>query len=352
MKNIKTAVLATVAGFCLLGGGVMYNSIAKGTYPSSIGTVNGDPISVDLFRNKLQFESSNTYDYFYKKYGIKDNENFWTTSYQGEIPIEYARKNALNKCIEILVQQKLAQNKGVIEDMDYSAFLKDLKRENNRRKKAVANGEIIYGPVRYSEKDYFDYTFTNMVIKLKEQLQSNEFSLPEDEIKNIYYQKKSSFNFINKKVLKVYASYTTGNKSSSTSEEKQQVEKTMKGIRLELLSGTDIAEIKANGKPFESKEILLDNKFTKQQYIDTARSREAASNLKDGEISALYEEDDAWCVLKVLSSSKAEFPELEELETAIKAEAVDEKYKRLIDDLIRSANVRLNEKVYTNIKIR
>ncbi|MDF2986809.1 MAG: hypothetical protein K0R50_2319 [Eubacterium sp.] len=352
MKNMKTAVIAAIAVFCLFGGSAVFYMTAKGFQGTAIGTVNGEPISIDLFKSKLQSESSNTYDYFYRKYGAKDSENFWTTGYHGEIPIEYARKNALNKCIEILVQQKLAKNKGVVEDISYAAFLKDLEKENTRRREAVDKGEIIYGPVRYSEKDYFDYTFSNMVISLKEQLRTNEFALTEDEVKKLYYQKKNSFNFINKKVLKIYIPYVSGSKSSSSGEEKQRMEDALKGIKQQLLPGKDMAGLNGSHKGVKVKEIILDNKFTKQQYLETAGSREAANNLKAGEISDFYEEDGALCMLKVLSSSQAEFPDLEKLEAAIKAEAVDRKYEKLITDLIKSANVQVNEKVYSNIKIR
>ena len=49
-------------------------------------TINGEPVSDDEYSLIMSGLRSNVFSYFSQKYQATDNNNFWTTSFNGEIP--------------------------------------------------------------------------------------------------------------------------------------------------------------------------------------------------------------------------------------------------------------------------
>jgi hypothetical protein len=50
---------------------------------------------------------------------------------------------------------------------DYQEFLRSFDKTNAERRKAASEGKPVYGPVKYDEITYFDYCFTNAVLKFQ-----------------------------------------------------------------------------------------------------------------------------------------------------------------------------------------
>ncbi len=156
-----------------------------------IATVNGEPISIQLFQRQISLNRSVVYSYFHKKYKIDNPSKFWTTQYDKEVPAEVIKKKAIDDCVEIKLQHILAKDKGIIPDITYKTFLENLKQENIRRKKVLTQNGVIYGPEQYTEKTYFDYIFSNMQIKLKTKLGQDTFHISNDELQNFHESRKS-----------------------------------------------------------------------------------------------------------------------------------------------------------------
>lgn len=64
------------------------------------------------------------------------------------------------KVLLIRAEQILLKEKGVIEDYSYTKFMEQLKKENEKRKEAIENNQVIYGPKQYDKKVYFDYYYS------------------------------------------------------------------------------------------------------------------------------------------------------------------------------------------------
>lgn len=173
-----------------IAGAIAITIWAKKKVEPHVAVVNGEIISISEFEQQLAVQRANTYHYFKNKYKVEYSSDFWTMSYDGEIPQDYAKKNALNECIEIKLQQILAKKKGLIHDIDYDAFLQGLQKENERRKKAVENKQVIYGPVTYDASTYFSYVFSNLVIQLKQRLEGEEIIVSENEMQDYYSLQK------------------------------------------------------------------------------------------------------------------------------------------------------------------
>ncbi|MCX7708971.1 MAG: right-handed parallel beta-helix repeat-containing protein [Clostridia bacterium] len=157
--------------------------LLKNLFPGEdtvVARVSGYPVYARELRQRMEGRRADVYGYILNKYGAQDSENFWRTSFDGEIPGEIVKKAAMEESIRIKVQQILARENGILKDDSYLAFLNELEKENERRKDAIKGKQIIYGPEEYGEAEFFSYAFSNMVIRLKEKLNKNELLVPEE----------------------------------------------------------------------------------------------------------------------------------------------------------------------------
>ena len=128
------------------------------------------------------------YNNFYQKYSAEDCTDFWTRSFNDEIPIEILKKKALDECVQIKVQQILAKDNNLVKSIRYSDFIMDYEKEQQRRKKAYKSKQVIFGPVELTELGYFNYVVSNMQIRLKNHLAANQFKVSDEQLKNYYLQ--------------------------------------------------------------------------------------------------------------------------------------------------------------------
>jgi hypothetical protein len=171
-------IIATITA--ALSGNVM------GNQSSALLTINQVPIDEREFMLFLNTQRAKVVGYFKDTYGVSDQPNFWTTTYSGETPIEMAKQLALEELKSVKIQQLLAIENWLLDDSSYATFSKQLSQENARRKKAVANKQVIYGPLQYEEWGYYNYLFSNLVIKLKQALAGKESAMSESEARTLY----------------------------------------------------------------------------------------------------------------------------------------------------------------------
>ncbi|WNR43850.1 hypothetical protein [Paenibacillus roseipurpureus] len=163
------AILLFLSIFVCTGCSKWQNDVSASPEYATVAYINDSAIDEREFQLFLHDVKAQTAGYFKKTYHVDDSPSFWTTSFQGEVPIEKAKKLALDRLKEIKVQQLLAQQYGLIDvdDLSYSTFLVNWSKENQRREKAIKNNQVIYGPKQYDEHGYYTYQFSNLVLKVK-----------------------------------------------------------------------------------------------------------------------------------------------------------------------------------------
>lgn len=160
----------------------------------TVATMNGEPIQIPEFMLILNNNYvAKTYNYFSNNYGVKNYKDFWTTVYGNEKPIDYAKNLALKELIRIKSEQILMKEYGVANDISYGSFLNELEQENKRRKIAVDNNQVIYGPIEYSEYQYFSHVFANHVVELKKKLEKETFNINESDLRALYENVKEEY---------------------------------------------------------------------------------------------------------------------------------------------------------------
>ncbi|MFK4100690.1 hypothetical protein ACI2L1_11565 [Streptomyces sp. NPDC019531] len=138
-----------------------------------VAEINGQAIPVREFTLYLAQERAATFAHFQQAYGVSDGPDFWTTPHGGTTPAAYARKLALAEVTKATVVLGLAHRHGLIADPGYDAFLTSWTAENARRSQAVADHQVVYGPVQYTEANYLSYVLHDLDAQLETKLAEN-----------------------------------------------------------------------------------------------------------------------------------------------------------------------------------
>ncbi|WP_035849510.1 hypothetical protein [Kitasatospora azatica] len=158
--------------------------------PSSaaVAEIDSHQIPVREFALYLAQDRAATFAYFQQTYGVADGPHFWTTAHGGQTPADHLKKLALADVTRATVVLDLAQRNQLIPDAGYDAFLTAWTAENARRLKAVAAHQVIYGPVQYTEANYFSYVLNGVSAALPEKLAASGAVPASDDALNAYYQ--------------------------------------------------------------------------------------------------------------------------------------------------------------------
>ncbi|MCU6797359.1 hypothetical protein OB236_35050 [Paenibacillus sp. WQ 127069] len=195
--RILICAIAILVSAIVCTGYISWQHTERGnsTYSSNLTSptvayINGAVIEEREFNLFLSQVKAQVTSYFKQKFDADDSSTFWTTSFQGEVPIIKAKQLALEQIKQVKVQQLLAQQFGLLEDTSYSSFLDKWAKENQRRQEAVANNRVIYGPRQYEEWGYYTYVQSTMIIQLKAVMNEREEAVSEQELINLYEQLK------------------------------------------------------------------------------------------------------------------------------------------------------------------
>ncbi|WP_427924976.1 hypothetical protein [Streptomyces sp. cg40] len=161
---------------------------------TTVATIDGQAVPVRELNLYLAQERAATFSHFQQKYGASDGPGFWTTSHHGQTPADYLKKHALADVTKATVQLRLAHRYGLLDNPSYAAFLVDWRSENSRRQKAVAAHQVIYGPVQYTEPNYFTYVLGNIDFDLAEKLsRTGVIKTPDSALRAYYTAHRSEF---------------------------------------------------------------------------------------------------------------------------------------------------------------
>ncbi|HHW00551.1 MAG TPA: hypothetical protein GXX36_13460 [Clostridiaceae bacterium] len=337
---------------------ISFQVIRNNTENKIVATVNGDPVYVEEFRERLLMQKVPVQQFFREKYGIQAGDGFWESYFEGENPLKTAKEMALNECVQIKVEQQLGRDKGLVEDISYPAFLKQLEKENKRRKKAVENNEIIYGPVEYQKNVYYEYLYSNMKIALKELLEGKEIQFTEEDLMSYYEQIKDSLyrKEGEVKILKAYVTYTDENRNFSEENRKAALEK-IRQVKLKMDQGENIKNISDSSPKGESLKVnfveqVFNEKTAKHDQQSALELKTRARRLSVGEISDIIEENNTFYVIKCLEREADGYKSFEEVRENVKSKFIDEKYNEMVEGLVKAAKVEIVGSVYDRINMQ
>ncbi|MFC4775724.1 peptidyl-prolyl cis-trans isomerase [Paenibacillus sp. GCM10023252] len=319
-------------------------SDSSSTKPASIvAWVDGIPIEEGEMLKAMNQNRSLVFNYFHEKHGAVDSSEFWTKSYDGEVPMERLKKLALDTLVRMKVERGLAYEEKLVTTLDYKSFLTEWKLENKRRKDMVAKGGVIYGPVEFSEDQYLQYSHSKLMIELKEawaksqQVSEEQLIAEYEKTKEERYRKSDQFE-----IEVVTIPYNEDNRESLLL--------TMQSIQKAWKSGNGSLEelSKLNQAYYEQHTYTRGEDSVEASYPGIW---EAIHQLKTGESSEIISERSAWVWFHVKDRQAGGYEEFEKLKDAVKNQYIEEQFIEMIEEKIRLADMKINEDSYKALSV-
>lgn len=135
---------------------------------------------VNAFKDEIR---ASVFSELCRKYSVTDTTDFWQQRFPEGTGEEILSERAKDKAIEYTVKLQLC-----IDNVNYNTILKSLENENLRLKKAMENGEVIYGNTQHSLISYLNY-----ILSENERLHKSHYSFSEEELLTVYNKRKESY---------------------------------------------------------------------------------------------------------------------------------------------------------------
>lgn len=346
---MRKIILSTAAAVVLISCVFLFIRHQAGVKDTDVvAHIDGEPVTVrELVRTMLR-KKADVYAYFKLAHGADDHPEFWTTDYGGETPLGKIKEDALNELAAIKVQQSMAKEKGIVQDISYTSFLNELKAENARRREALENNRVIYGPRQYDETGYFDLVFENMTAELKRRLH-DEKEFREEEYEAYYLEHADQFQLGDAvKIEKITVSYP------NQAEAKAEAERAIKEIAARAGDGESWENLARayRGDPYpeaELEELRFDPHNARTDAAVWQDLFYAARKLAVGEISEVIDYNGAYHVIRCIERTEGETIALAEAKPFIKLELTERAYAALVEQRTADAQVVVNDSVYRKV---
>lgn len=318
-----------------------------------IAWINGEPLTAEELGLSLQRNKASVIKHFKDAYGADDSPDFWETAFNGEVPIQLLKQKSLDESSRIKIQQMLAREKGIVQDISYAGFLGSLEKENNRRKEALQNRQVIYGPAEYSKETYYDKLFSDLVHDLQAKLAS-EWTFPDQEIE-AYYEAEKNAKFKKTDSIRVNALFVPFGKD--TKEEARQL---IDRIKQRLDDGEPfdqttvsavIAESGAQSAKPEFGERTFDKSSVRMDMMRWPRLLEAAKKLSLNQISDVVEESDSFYLIQCVEKQDMGYEAMEGVKDRIKSALAARKYEKWTDAQMKEAKIEIDQAAYNRIRV-
>jgi hypothetical protein len=302
-------LLLAAAGFSIFALSSPSDGAKDNNEHSIVFSVNGSPVSTDEFSIVLENNKALTTSYFDAKYQTEYTADFWTTDFQGEKPIDYAKQKSVEELTRYRVEQQLIMEQGENVEIDYSQFIKKLENENLERRNKKLKNVPVYGLTQFSPFQYYDYLhsthFTNMMHKLISNSDIDNKSLLEfyDNHKDKYFNKGTLYR----------------------------------------------GEIIQDGSVIET--VTLEYQYISKEDQQQIRLYSLAETLKPGELSEPIAYRQGQSQFKLTQAEFLGYRSFDDVQSELKQLYIQDTIQKQIEIRIKSANVILNLPVYDAIQM-
>lgn len=286
---------------------------------SVLATVNSTPITRNefkLFKQKLK-------------------SSVFQELQSNQIPLtsDSLKQRILKKAVEIKIQQLLAQQLGLIQDISYKNFYTEFQIENQRRADAIAKKQVIYGPVQFSEINYFDYHFSELILKIKKELSKSTLQLSDNQILAIYESKKNDLFKLNDYFLiqRFDIKFKKLNDSAQISTEIQR-------FKTDISKNPVVNSAIYKHLVLKSDTLVINPlKYQTLEGENEAELLKIVGELKAGEIKTVENQPGRTEIYKILERKPMGFQSFESVKSSLKRTETDRLYTKYIKNLCSKA---------------
>ena len=291
---------------------------------------------IEFFKKRVR---TKVFSYYKEKYNLDNIQDFWNQSFDNEEPKETLEEWAKESTIKDKVIHILLKEYGIIDSIDFKSFKNLLVKENDRRKEAIKNETVIYGPQQYSFRLYYDYLLSNNILKLKRQEKSKILSL--DKTKNTYEEVKSKIFMIPADItVSIISIPYAGNANYSFKEAKMLIQKIQKKIRtvIDIKPNEDYLNSLSEVNFFSEYVLKGKTRRTDGEYFGQLLSH--IVNLKKGKVSSVINIDHKLSLVFCYDRKDNGYAPFNEARGQLEAMEMDEWFEKLVNDRVKKSNIK------------
>lgn len=329
----------------LLTGSILWYNLRS--YP--VFTIDGCKVTEAELKFFMEEKESDVRNFYQTQYNITLAGNLWREPIDGITPENYLKDNAYKECIKTKSLFLLAKENKLVDFVDYNDFLKTVKKENENRALSVKKGEIVYGIINFTPKEYLGHLKTELetnLIKSLSQKDKDPLYITEEEIREYFNSNKEEWseNSTTTKVWDIYSSKEKGDSKSLLLELREQLssDKNM-DERIKIINNV--------------KEIHFTERiFTADSYNEDLYScmevRTRADQMQVNEVSTILESEKEYHMVWVLDRQTDEEKAYKAYESRLKEALLHERFNQYLEDYQSSLNIVVNNNVYRKVKIK
>jgi hypothetical protein len=264
----------------------------------------------------------------------------------------------LDTIIYIKVQQLLARKYGLKVVINYPDFLKAMEQENAKRQQAHEMGEVIYGPLNYSESSYFSYTYSNTIINLKRKLEEEVFKVNDSCLKALYNQDKqllcNNGYYIEAEV------YWIAVKSGEEEASRKAFLDSLENLKTKLAGGkvitledrnVNLQGFDMNNAQYE-KFIYNDSVYASEQENPfKSEVMKTAHSLLQGGVGEIQESGKRLFFVYVPVKFPLPCKSFDHCMKTLRRVNVDRLYRQFIEEEVNRTKIRMDREIYNDIKL-
>lgn len=266
---------------------------------------------------------------------------------KSEFMINYNGK--LKESFDILLENKallkILMDSKLIESDSYEDILKHLNKENKNRKEAKEKGEVIYGPVEYSEKQYYEYLLSEGRAELERLVEGEHKENIEKRSKEFYEENIENFKIEDGLKCEIISISFINEDGSVSNEEKKNAKKLADDIKNNFTSEkhTSLENVCKNEMDFNYENKSIDDNYK-------AEIKSLAMELDINEVSTVIEFNGAYHIIRCLDRYDQGYEEFNLIKDQIYVMEIDRLISELIDKEIKDMNIEVHEEVLKSIE--
>lgn len=342
------AGLMAVLALCLL---FRIKTAENITQPPSeddvIFTVDGYPVSRKEFSLFIRDQRSDTAQYFHTAFGAEMKSGFWTTDFDGQTPSDYCKEKALEKIVRYKEERILAYERGLVESVDYSDLMADMKSLNEKNAKSVEAGEVTYGLTEFEPWQYLLYIRSYCNARLvKDETERCIDSIPEETLRTRYEEDKEAYS-----------------KGDRVTYERLEADFSASEMDLETALGLIAERASASGESLKDAAKALDilEKYSVEQEISSEKDigkddiweqfvQEEVMKLEPGMISTpILISGDKGCLLRGIERTSLGYDSFEDVKNSIIYEYAQEVLQAAVEQRVKDASITFSDDKYEQI---
>jgi len=316
--------------------------------------VNGEAINRREFQFRMERRRGPVIHHFRETYGADSNAPLFWTTYFGEItPMDFSREQTLNNSIFIKMEQILANERGIIDDITYEYFLEILEEENAHRRQAREQGQVVHGVSEVSEESFFNSRHQYMVEYLLESLIHEGLITPSRaEIEQYFNDNIDNFRHPDDLTVQIiYVPYIFGYENS-----RNEAQLLLEEILAQLQNNLDFDAlanhiINGNVDGVSYQELVIDDETDPMTFDNFWYAIVEAAEMPIGTVSGIIDNFDNLAIIRCTERVYRGFMTLSEVEPWISNRLAHRNYFEFINSQIAAANIIINYEVFNSMTI-